>query len=143
MKQKIDSIEVLKSSKVATYVTIILFCLQGEPDVVDIAPLVVANCDKLDLERFYSDLPKYFPYLSPTACDYWKNFKSVNPSVLALGNITWELPTLVSAAILSSQSEAEQNHAISDETLRLLDKEVTAPKPVSSLAISLLLAWTT
>jgi len=73
----------------------------------------VANCDKLDLECFYQDLPKYLPYLSAIACDHWENFKSMNPVILAAGNLTWELPTLVSAAILSSRTEVEHDNPIS------------------------------
>jgi len=37
----------------------------GDPDVTNEAVPVVPNCDKLDLERFYQDLPKY---LSASAC---------------------------------------------------------------------------
>ena len=95
--------------------------------------MVVANSDKSDLERFYIDLPKYFPYLSEGACDDWKSFKESNPVKLATEDITWELPSLLSAAILSSQSHSNLRNPISSETLKLLEKEVAPPKPVSIL----------
>ena len=44
--------------------------LQGDPDVTDKAAQVTPNCDKLDLERFYQDLPKYMPYLSLLAREH-------------------------------------------------------------------------
>jgi len=86
------------------------------------------------LEHFYRDLPKYLPYLSPIACDHWKDFKSLNPLSITAKDITWELPTLVSAAILSSQSAAQHDDPISHETMRLLDKEVATPKLVCCIA---------
>ena len=101
--------------------------------MTDKAALVEANSDKLDLEHFYRDLPKYLPYLSPLACDHWKDFELLNSSSIAVGDVTWGLPTLVSAAILSRQSTTEHDHPISRETLRLLDKEVATPKPVCCL----------
>ena len=87
--------------------------------------MVVANSDKSDLECFYIDLPKYFLYLSEGACDDWKSFKE--------SKVKRELPSLLSAAILSSQSHSNLRNPISSETLKLLEKEVAPPKPVSIL----------
>ena len=45
-----------------------LYCfLKGRPDPCAIYPLVVLHSDKLDLEPFYQDLPKYKPFLSASA----------------------------------------------------------------------------
>ena len=44
------------------------------------------NSDKLDLEHFYLDLPKYMPYLSSPACENWEQFNSANPTSLINAN---------------------------------------------------------
>ena len=99
----------------------------------DVAPTVAANCDKLDLGRFYTDLPKYFPYLSEKARNDWDNFKEANPEELSTRRISWDLQSLLSAAIISaSQGHSDPENSISPDTLRLLQKEVATPKPVSA-----------
>ena len=108
-----------------------LFSFQGDPDVTNKAAEVIPNSDKLDLRRFYQDLPKYMPYLSPRARENWEQFESSNPtSLIAADSLKWELPALYSAAILSSQLQVSVEH-ISSETATMLDKEVATPKQVS------------
>lgn len=58
------------------------FLFQGNPDGTSKAVEVVPNSDKLDLECFYQDLPKYMPYLSSCARENWEQFKSTNPTPL-------------------------------------------------------------
>ena len=111
-----------------------VFELQGDPDVTNEADTVVPNCDKLDLQRFYQDLPKYMPYLSVSARNHWEQFKTANPTTLTNANLLkWEMPVLYTAAILrSSQMQDTDNH-ISNETSALLQKEVAIPKEVRNL----------
>lgn len=98
----------------------------------DPAHMVAANSDKLDLERFYIDLPKYFPYLSEKARNDWENFKASNPEKLSTQSISWNLPSVLSAAILSTTPcHTDPQNSINPDTLRLLQKEVATPKPVS------------
>ena len=105
-----------------------LLCCIGCPDK---PPLVEPNSDKLDLELFYQDLPKYYPYLSPTSRQHWELFQSENPeAVQAKTDIRWEMPNLVSAAILSSEPQIEPMDEISSETLGLLHIETAVPKLV-------------
>jgi len=110
------------------------FLLQGDPDVTNEAVPVVPNCDKLDLERFYQDLPKYMPYLSASARDNWQQFKTANPSSLTTDySLKWELPILHTAAILSATDVQDVDHHVSSETSALLQKEVATPKEVHSV----------
>ena len=100
--------------------------------MTDEATQVTPNCSKLDLERFYQDLPKYMPYLSLLAREHWEQFQSANPTTLSNTNLMkWDLPTLYSAAICSPQLQA--NDQISHETSSLLQKEVATPKRVSEM----------
>lgn len=80
----------------------------------------------------YIDLPKYYPYLSEKACNDWKSFKLANPEKLSEQNIPWELPSLLTAAIVSSECHNDPKDSVSADTLRLLEKEVATPKPVST-----------
>ena len=99
----------------------------------DVAHTVAANCDKLDLQRFYIDLPKYFPFLSEKARSDWEDFKANNLEKLKVQTISWDLPGLMSAAIRStSLYHTNPNNSVSQDTLRLLEKEVATPKPVSA-----------
>ena len=107
-------------------------CAQGCPEISDKADLVVANSAKIDLEHLYIDLPKYFPYLSEEACIEWNSFKANNPEKLATEDVSWEMPSLLSAAIVSRcHTSTEPKNPISSATLKLLDKEVATPRPVS------------
>ena len=95
--------------------------------------MVAANCDKLDLGCFYTDLPKYFPYLLEKARNNRDNFKVANPEELSTRSILWDLQSLLSAAIVSaSQGHSDPENSISPDTSRLLEKEVATPKPVSA-----------
>lgn len=60
----------------------------------------------------------------------WELFQSENPeAVQAKTDVIWEMPNLVSAAILS-ETPVEPIDEISNETLSLLQKETAAPKLV-------------
>ena len=62
---------------------------------------------------------------------HWELFQSENPEALqAKTDLRWEMPNLVSAAILSSQTPVDPVDEISSETLSLLQKETAAPKLV-------------
>jgi len=85
----------------------------------------------LDLPRFYQDLPKYYQYLSLSSCDHWQQFRLENAEAIHNKiDLIWEMPKLVSAAILSSTIPKPVSE-ISNETLQILEKETVAPKPVS------------
>lgn len=74
---------------------------------------------------------------------HWELFQSENPeAVQAKTDSIWEIPNLVSAAILSSEIPVEPVDGISSETLGLLQKETAAPKPVRMYKFALLLCET-
>ena len=84
----------------------------------------------MDLVRFYQDLPKYYQYLSPASHEHWEQFQSENAdSIHNKRDLNWEMPVLVSAAILSSKTPRTVDE-ISSETMRILAKETAVPKPV-------------
>ena len=102
--------------------------------MTDEAGQVTPNYEKLDLERFYQDLPKYNPYLSLLARDHWEQFKSANPTTLKNTTLLrWELPALYSAAIHSPPLQEKEQ--VSHETSSLLQKEVATPKRVSKTVL--------
>ena len=69
--------------------------------------------------------------LSPTSRQHWELFQSENPeAVQAKTDLRWEMPNLVSAAILSSETQIEPMDEISSETLGLLHIETAVPKLV-------------
>ena len=85
----------------------------------------------MDLPRFYQDLPKYYQYLSLSSRDHWQQFQLEHAEAIHNKiDLTWEMPKLVSAAILSSAIPKPVSE-ISNETLQILGKETVAPKPVS------------
>ena len=86
------------SSILVAIYCIFLQYIYGRPDVSDVAPTVAVNCDKLDLGRFYTDLPKYFLYLSEKASNDCDNFKT-NPEELSTRSISWDLQSLLSVRI--------------------------------------------
>ena len=99
----------------------------------DVAHTVAPNCDKLDLQRFYTDLSRYFPFLSEKACSDWEDFKANNLEKLKVQTISWNLPGLMSAAIRSTTlCHTNPENSVNQDTLRLLEKEVAIPKPVSA-----------
>jgi len=68
-------------------------------------PLVEPNSGKLDLPRFYQDLLKYYQYLSEESRQNWEQFHLQNPDAICSNyNLQWEMPKLLSAAILLSQT---------------------------------------
>ena len=89
------------------------------------------SCDKIDLDRFYQDLPKYMPFLSLSAREAWDQFKTANPVTLTSSNsLMWKLPVLHRAAILSSQQQDNSEQSVSCETSSLVAKETNIPKQV-------------
>ena len=98
--------------------------------MTDIPPLVEPNSDKLDLPRFYQDLPKYYHYLSSSSREHWQQFQSDHKEAICNNDVSWEMPRLVSAAILSSTIRRPDNE-IGRATLQLLEKETAVPKPRS------------
>jgi len=107
------------------------FILQGTPDVTNEGVQVVPSCDKIDLDRFYQDLPKYMPFLSLSAREAWDNFKTANPVTLTSSDsLMWKLPVLHRAAVLSSQQQESSEQSVSHETSSLVAKETTTPKQV-------------
>ena len=70
--------------------------------------------------------------MSEEVCTEWNSFKVSNPVKLATQDVSWEMPSLLSAAIVSHcQNSTEHKNPISSETLKLLEKEVATPAPVS------------
>ena len=89
------------------------------------------SCDKIDLDRFYQDLPKYMPFLSLSAREAWDQFKTANPVTLTSSNsLVWKLPVLHRAAVLSSQQQDSSEQSVSCETISLVAKETNTPKQV-------------
>jgi len=97
-----------------------------------LASEVEPNCTKLDLERFYQDLPKYMPFLSVSAREHWDQFQSNNLTTLASSDsLKWSLPDLYRAAIRSAQQSSRGSYTFSEDTSAILQKETGVPKPVS------------
>ena len=92
----------------------------------------------MDPERLAIDLPKYKPYLSPSSWVHWEEFLANMENINNVKSQPWALPELLSASIKASlqRKENEQSSpSISQATRTLLEKEVTAPPPVSLVTI--------
>lgn len=90
--------------------------------------------DKLDVENFFKDLPKYKPWLTPSAREDWVEFeKNVNDlKTLNPAGERWPLPALLSASIVSCDECSQAVSSTLDfDTAVLLDKETTQPPKVS------------
>ena len=73
---------------------VLLFFVQGCPDVVDVPAAVEPNLDKLDLDRFLQDLPKYKPWLSAVAWEAWEEFHITTDELRVSRLNSWDLPNL-------------------------------------------------
>lgn len=87
--------------------------------------------DKMDLERLLRDLPKYKPWLSAVAWEAWEEFCTATEQLSASCLDQWELPKLVSDAIVATEARKGRPSAtVSHETSQILDKESAAPTKV-------------
>ena len=88
----------------------------------------------MDPERLAADLPKYQPYLSQCSWAKWEEFLADLENINDIKLQRWTLPELLSASIRASlkRQGEESNPTLSQATLTLLEKETTAPRPVSS-----------
>lgn len=110
--------------------------MQGAPDVPD-PPNPVSPCtDKMDPERLSADIPKYKPYISATSWSNWEEFLAKLEDISIIQPQSWALPQLLSASIkaLSIRQQSKQPvPGVSQDTMNILEKEVTAPPPVSAI----------
>ena len=112
-------------------VLVLLLLVQGCPDVVDVPAAVEPNLGKMDLDHFLQDLRKYKPWLSAVAWEAWEEFRTSTDELTVSRLNSWDLPKLVSDAILAA--EARKGHvgaSISNETTQILDKESAEPTKV-------------
>lgn len=121
----------------------IMYCvylsyIQSIPDINNAPSLLCPSPEKIDLDRLLREIPKYQPWVSPTAFEQWKKFAdearqlftAVNPDVV------WTLPILQVAA--ASRPVASNNAPeISETTRALLDKDFRTPKAVCTGLYSL------
>lgn len=102
---------------------------------MNVTPSVVLPTTRLlDLDRFFSDLPKYRPFLSTEDWKSWEQFIDKSPELSqANPDVLWELPALVLAAKnLPPISQGE----ISEETTQLFEKETRVPSDVCDLLVN-------
>ena len=99
---------------------------------------MIPSSDKINLDHFVHDLQKYKPWLSSKAWDEWENFvaNSKQLSELSCNRHEWELPVLVSAAVIASHAHSQHlPEPLSDETARLMEKETAVPTKVQLVRI--------
>ena len=85
----------------------------------------------MDLERLLRDLPKYKPWLSAVAWEAWEEFCTATEQLSVSCLDQWELPKLVSDAIVATEARKGRPSAtVSHETSQILDKESAAPTKV-------------
>lgn len=91
---------------------------------------------KIDPVRLNADIPKYKPYISPMSWNNWEEFLTNLENIDSVQPQVWILPQLLSASIKASAIRLEKERTVpgvSLDTMNLLEKEVTAPPPVSAL----------
>ena len=107
--------------------------MQGCPDAIDVAPLVVPSSHKIDLEHLLRDLHKYRQWLSAPAWEAWERFMSTTTELdqLSAEPVDWVLPTLVCAAIKASNAQVQpQPESLSAEISHLVAKDTALPTKV-------------
>ena len=94
---------------------------------------MVPSSGKIDLEHLLRDLHKYRQWLSGPAWEAWESFMSKTAELdhLTLDPVPWMLPTLVSAAIISSSTRMVQEpEPLGAEITRLVSKDTNIPAKV-------------
>lgn len=94
--------------------------------------MVCPSTEKLDLERFARDLPKYKPWLSAESWSAWENFLDTYETISVVNtDVYWMLPDLQQARIaMRTTSQVQPPITLSEEAQLLLDKENRTPKKV-------------
>ena len=96
-----------------------------------VPPLVHPCTDKLDLERFSRDLPKYKPWLTNQSWGAWEDIIKTSDQLSTLNeDVYWMLPDLQAAGTAAHTSSQEQPPSLSEDALSLLEKETSIPKKV-------------
>ena len=109
----------------------LIFVLQSCLDVTKVPLLLCPSLEKLDLERFIHNLPKYQPWLSSESWKAWEDFISKSDELHTIQpDVLWVLPTLQEAGIARRMSSNTQPQPLSEEALTLLQKETSIPKKV-------------
>ena len=85
----------------------------------------------MDLPRLLNDIPKYKPWVSDANWVHWEEFMKEASNLETPKYNTWELHTLVSAAIKSSR--VQPSVPISKELQTILEKESAVPPKVITL----------
>ena len=107
-----------------------LFPSQGLSDCSQKPDLVHPDISKLDLTRLLADLPKYKPWLSPSAWCDWEKFMSSTDSLNSVADVPWDMQKLISSAIKSSSSRSTRQAQLSEGLSNILTKEKMVPKKV-------------
>ena len=97
----------------------------------NVPPLVHPCTDKMDLERFSRDLPKYKPWLTNQSWGAWEDFITSSHQLSALDkDVYWMLPDLQAAGTAVRTSNNDLPPSLSEEAQSLLEKETSIPKKV-------------
>ena len=81
--------------------------------------LLTPDIGKMDLHRLLSDLPKFKPWLYPSAWSELEHFISTIDDLSRVPDICWEIHKLISAAIVSTNSRC--NPVLSEDLTQMLD----------------------
>lgn len=104
--------------------------LQNCPDAIDVPLLVSPKTDKLDLEHFFRDLQKYKPWLSASAWNAWEDFRANAADLTSISkSCPWEMPSLVSAAIIAA-ADTHLDQPLAADITALIAKETQVPSKV-------------
>ena len=112
--------------------------LQNCPDATDVPSPVSPKTDKLDLEHFFRDLQKYKPWLSASAWNAWEDFRANAAELTSTSKSSpWEMPSLVSAAIISAAdaADAHLNESLAADITALIARETQIPSKVCGVGV--------
>ena len=85
----------------------------------------------VDFKHLLRDLPKYKPWLSAIAWKAWEEFHTTTDKLSEVCLYPWELPKLVSDAIIAGRARKESTGAsVSSEARAVLDKETATSAKV-------------
>ena len=92
--------------------------------------MVIPDTSKLDLPRLLSDIPKYKPWVSPSAWKDWEIFLQDTNELTSVPDVSWNMDRLMATAMASNAARSIAVATITEDLQQILDKSSAVPAKV-------------
>lgn len=92
--------------------------------------MVVPDVSKLDVPRLLSDIPKYKPWVSPSAWKDWEIFLQDTSKLTSVPDVCWNMDRLIATAMSSNAARSKAVATINEDLQQILNKSSTVPAKV-------------